>query len=69
MAHLEEINKNHERFKKTNEAIDKLRIAAHNAVIQFKAATKALEELSFIAESLGYKIDKNDGSLNLFQDR
>lgn len=64
MTDLEKINENHERFKKTNEAIEKLRIAAQNAVIQFKAATKSMEELSFIAESLGYKIDKNDGSLN-----
>ena len=61
---LNKIKENHERFIKTNEAVEKLKIAAQNAVIQLKAAASAMEELKFIADSLGYKINEDTGELN-----
>lgn len=61
---LDKIKENHQRFTKTQEAIEKLRIAAQNAVIQIKAATKAMDELKCIAGSLGYKINEDTGDLN-----
>ena len=53
-----------EGFIKTDEAIEKLRIAAGKAVIQFKLATITMNELKYIAKSFGYKIDKN-GNLKI----
>ena len=61
---LDKIKENHERFKSTQSVIDKLRIAAQNTVIQFKAATKAMEEIKYMANSLGYKMDEDTGDLN-----
>jgi len=60
---LDKIKENHERFTKENEAIEKLKIASKNTVIQFKAATKAMNELKYIADSLGYKVDEDNGEL------
>jgi hypothetical protein len=52
MTNLEKINEDQGRQKKINDAIEKLKIAAENVVIQFRATTKAMEEFGIIAKSL-----------------
>ena len=58
-----EIVKNHEKFKSSNDAIEKMRIAARNIAIQLKAVNISMDEMQLIAKSQGFRVDVNTGEL------
>ena len=59
----DKIVKNHEKFKSSSNAIEKMRIAARNIAIQLKAVNEAMNKLQKIAKSQGYRVDVNTGEL------
>jgi len=50
-------------IKYQQELIEKLKIASKRAVYQLEQAQKAFNEIEFIASSIGFNVDKKDGSL------
>ena len=60
---LDKIKENHKDFNNSKEVFEKLAIASKNATIQLKLAIKAMYEIKHIADTLGFKIDKDSGEL------
>jgi len=55
---------NNKKFTETSNVFDRLKYAALNATIQFKAAKKSLDDIEKMANQLGFDVDES-GKLQL----
>ena len=63
MDNLKQIKKNHEDYKATDSIKEKLTFAAKNCILQMRNCNNAFTQISMMAKSAGYKVNRKTGEL------